>query len=174
MLISSGNKEVFKGATPIGIGLIEASINLSKICLFDKPEFLLFFGSAGSYGKYDIFDVVESSSSANVELSFLNDDSYTPIDNACDNEINFCKNETIVNSSNYITTNFELSKKYNDYGMGIENMEFFAIMMVAKVFEIPVGGVFVVSNFCDKNAHNDYHKNMQKTMEILNSRINKV
>ncbi len=174
MLISSGNKEVFNGVHPIGIGLIETSINLSRICLFNKPDFLLFFGSAGSYGKYNVFDVVESSSSANIELSFLQDDSYTPINNACDNEINFCKNETIVNSSNYITTNFELAKKYNDYGIGIENMEFFSIMMVAKAFEIPVGGVFVISNLCDKNAHDDYLKNMQKTMHILNSKINKV
>ena len=174
MLISSGNKEVFNGVHPIGIGLIEVAINLSRICLFNKPDFLLFFGSAGSYGKYNILDIVESTSSANIELSFLQDNSYTPIDNACDNKVNFCKNETIVNSSNYITTNFDLAQKYNNYGMGIENMEFFSIMMVAKAFEIPVGGIFVVSNLCNQDAHNDYQKNMQKVMEILKDKINKV
>lgn len=174
MLISSGNKEILKNVYPMGVGLIETAINLSKVCLFNKPDFLLFFGSAGSYGKYNIFDVVESSSSSNVELSFLQDNSYTPIDNACDNEVNFCKNETIVNSSNYITTNFELAKKYNDFGIGIENMEFFAVMMVAKAFEIPVGGIFVISNFCNKDAHSDYQKNIKKTMEILNNKRNKV
>ena len=174
MLISSGNKEILQGVYPMGIGLIETSINLSRVCLFNKPDFLLFFGSAGSYGKHKIFDIVESSSSANVELSFLQDDSYTPIDNACDNEVSFCKNETIVNSSNYITTNFNLAKKYNNYGIGIENMEFFAIMMVAKAFEIPVGGIFVISNFCNQDAHKDYQKNIKKTMEILTDRRDKV
>lgn len=174
MLISSGNKEIFKDVHPMGVGLIETSINLSRVCLFNKPDFLLFYGSAGSYGKYDVFDVVESSSSSNVELSFLQDNSYTPIDNACDSEVNFCKNETIVNSSNYITTNFELAKKYNDYGIGIENMEFFAIMMVAKAFDIPVGGIFVISNFCNLDAHSDYQKNIKKTMKILKDKRNKV
>jgi nucleoside phosphorylase len=92
MLISSGNKEILQGVHPMGIGLIETSINLSRVCLFNKPDFLLFFGSAGSYGEHKVFDIIESSSSSNVELSFLQDNSYTPIDNACDNEVSFCKN----------------------------------------------------------------------------------
>ena len=26
---------------PVGVGLIETSINLTRMCLFDKPEYLL-------------------------------------------------------------------------------------------------------------------------------------
>ena len=50
MIISAGNKEIFDFATPIGVGLIESSINLTRLCLFNKPDFLIFIGSAGSYG----------------------------------------------------------------------------------------------------------------------------
>lgn len=173
MFISAGNKEIFKNVTPIGIGLIESAINLNKICLFDKPDFLLFFASAGSYGKYKVFDVVESSSACNIELCFLQGKGYTPLDNACSNEVNLFKNDTMVNSSNYITQDLELAKKYNDYGVGIENMEFFSIMKVAQDFNIPVAGIFVISNFCDENAHQDYVKNINKVMQILNTQISK-
>ena len=31
----------FSFAHPIGVGLIESAINLTRMCLFDKPEFLL-------------------------------------------------------------------------------------------------------------------------------------
>jgi len=173
MFVSAGNKEIFKDVLPIGVGSINATMSINKLCLFHKPEFLLFFGSAGSYGKHDILDVVESSSSANIELSFLEDNSYTPLDNACRNDINFCKNDSIVNSSNYITTNPNLGSKLLDYGIALENMEFFSIMSVAKEFKIPVGGVFVITNKTNKNAHEDYEKNIYQAMSILNNQISR-
>lgn len=58
MILCAGNNESFSFATPIGVGLIESTINLSRLCLFDKPEFILFIGSAGSYGEQNIFDIV--------------------------------------------------------------------------------------------------------------------
>ena len=42
------------------VGLIETTMNITRLCLFDKPEFLLFVGTAGSYGNHKIFDIVES------------------------------------------------------------------------------------------------------------------
>ena len=58
MIISAGNEEVFNFATPIGVGLIDSAINLTRLCLFDKPDFLIFIGSAGSYGNKKIFDII--------------------------------------------------------------------------------------------------------------------
>ncbi len=81
MIVCAGNNETFPFATPIGVGLIDSAINLTRLCLFDKPEYILFVGSAGSYGEYDIFDIIESSNASNIELSFFEDNSYTPIDN---------------------------------------------------------------------------------------------
>lgn len=156
MIICAGKNEVFNFAQPMGVGLIEMAINLTRLCLFNKPDFLLFVGSAGSYGEHNIFDIIESKRASNIELSFLNNNSYTPLDNVLESENKFVRNDTIVNSSNYISTNFALSKKFNAYGIGIENMEYFSVLQVAREFQIPVGGIFIVTNYTNENAHEDF------------------
>ncbi len=167
MIVSAGRNESFNFATPIGVGLIESSINLTKICLFNRPEYILFIGSAGSYGKHNIFDIVESKSASNVELSFVQNFAYTPIDNIIEIGTNFTKSKTVVNSSNYISTNKELSKEFLAYNLELENMEFFSVLSVAKEFEIPAFGIFVVTNYTDSNAHEDFVKNHKSAMEKL-------
>jgi nucleoside phosphorylase len=167
MIVSAGDSETFSFATPIGIGLINSAINLTRSILFDKPDFLLFIGSAGSYGKYNIFDIVESATASNLELSFLDDKSYTVLDNVISIENSSLETKTIVNSSNYITTDIDTAKKYNNYNIGIENMEFFSVLSVAKEFGIPAGGIFVVTNYTDKNAHEEFVKNHSQAMDIL-------
>ncbi|UTJ06609.1 purine-nucleoside phosphorylase [Arcobacter roscoffensis] len=167
MIICAGRNEVFPFATPIGVGLVESAINLTRQCLFDKPDYLLFIGSAGSYGEHKVFDILESKRASNIELSFLTNSSYTPLDNVLESENKFARNDTIVNSSNYISTNSELTKNFKEYGIGIENMEYFSVLQVAKQFEIPVAGIFVVTNFTDENAHEDFMKNHKVAMEKL-------
>ncbi|NWF66350.1 MAG: purine-nucleoside phosphorylase [Campylobacterales bacterium] len=171
MIICAGNQESFSFATTIGVGLIDSAINLTKICLMQVPEYLIFIGSCGSYGKLKPFDIVTSSTSSNIELSFLQDLSYTPIDNVvkAQNSISsfFVSHETIINSSNYITTDEKLSKQMLDYNIDCENMEFFSVVKVAREFNIPVVGVFVVTNYCNKNAHEDFKQNHSKAMQIL-------
>jgi len=167
MIICAGNQEVFEFAQSVGVGLIDSAYGLTKLCLEEKPESLLFIGSAGSYGEYDIFDIVESKSSSNIELAFLNDDCYTPINNMLKSDNNFTKDQTIVNSSNYITTNQELSRKYKEHNIGIENMEYYALMQVANKFSIPIAGIFIVTNYTNKDAHKDFINNHQVSMNKL-------
>ena len=81
MIICAGRNETFPFAHPIGVGLIESAINLTRMCLFDKPDYLLFVGSAGSYGNHRILDIVESKRASNIELGFLTQSAYTPLDN---------------------------------------------------------------------------------------------
>ena len=114
MIICAGRNETFAFAHPIGVGLIESAINLTRMCLFDKPDFLLFVGSAGSYGEHQIFDIVESKRASNIELGFLTQSAYTPLDNVLESENKFARNDTIVNSSNYISTNEELCKEFKE------------------------------------------------------------
>ena len=167
MILCAGANETFPFARTIGIGLIQSSINLTQICLENNPTELIFIGSAGNYGEYKTFDIVESSSAANIELSFLNDDSFTPLENIIKNKNENYRNDTIVNSSNYISTNERLAKKFKQYEIGIENMEFFAICSVAKKFNIPVLGIFIITNDCNKNAHEDFLANHKKAMLTL-------
>jgi len=167
MIICAGNNETFKFARAMGVGLIDSAINLTRQCLFDKPDYLLFIGSAGSYGDHEIFDIVESNTAANIELSFLENNSYTPLDNVLHSDNKLVNNQTIVNSSNYITTNFELGQKYNNFNVGLENMEFYALLHVAKEFDINIGGIFVVTNYTNETAHQDFMNNHNEAKKKL-------
>jgi len=166
MIICAGNNEIFSFATPMGVGLVEMSINLTRLCLMDPPEYLLFVGTAGSYGEAKIFDIIESKTASNLELCFLQNGCYTPLDNVVTTNAHETK-EIIVNSSNYITTNKQLAKNFLRFGIGLENMEFFAFLSVAREFEIPAGGVFCVTNYTDENAHEEFVKNHTKAKELL-------
>lgn len=173
MIICAGNNETFDFATPMGVGLIETAMNLTRACLFDKPEFLLFVGSAGSYGNHNILDIVESKTASNIELGFLSSDAYTPLDNVVSTNTDNSIKDVIVNSSNYISTNEELTKKFLRLGVGIENMEFFAVLKIAQEFNIPAGGVFCITNYTNKNAHEDFLKNHDEAKKSLTLHVKK-
>ncbi|SFV68609.1 Purine nucleoside phosphorylase [hydrothermal vent metagenome] len=173
MFICAGERETFDFAKPMGIGLIDMSINLTRLCMSkNPPAFIFFVGTAGSYGKHKIFDIIESKTASNIENSFFNAKAYTPIDNVISTSNNVSR-ETIVNSSNYITTDFNLNKHYLSNGIGIENMEFFAVLKVAKHFNIPAGGAFIVTNYCNANAHKDFIDNHTEAMMRLTTYIKK-
>ena len=172
MIICAGNNETFDFAIPMGVGLVEMSINLTRLCLMDPPEYLLFVGTAGSYGEAKIFDIIESKTASNIELCFLQKGCYTPLDNVITTNTKE-KRDVIVNSSNYITTNKQLAQNFLRFGVGIENMEFFAFLRVAKEFDIPAGGVFCITNYTDENAHKDFITNHEKAKELLSLHVKK-
>ncbi|WP_292661141.1 purine-nucleoside phosphorylase [Nitratifractor sp.] len=166
MFLCAGNSESFDFALPIGVGLVEAAINLTRLAAMEAPEFLLFVGTAGSYGNHKLFDIIESKTAANVEQGFLTGTAYTPINNVVSASEDVSR-ETIVNSSNYITTSEEMSRRYLEKRLELENMEFFSVLAVAKSFGIPAGGVFCVSNYCNESAHEDFLKNQSEAMKRL-------
>lgn len=178
MIVCAGNNETFDFAMPIGVGLIESAINLTRLAMFDKPNFLVFVGSAGSYGSYKPFDIVESSIASNLEISFLENKSYTPIDNVIEAYKDNVSHETlgqnkkiIVNSSNYITIDSEIAKSYLKYNIELENMEFFSVLKIGQEFEIPVHGIFVITNYCNQNAHQDFVNNHSKAKQLLKTYV---
>ena len=166
MIVCAGDIEQFSFATPVGVGLISSAINLTKLCLLNPPEFIFFVGTAGSYGEHKVFDIVESRVASNIEHGFLNGEAYTPIDNVVSASTNVSC-ETIVNCSNYITTSEQKSKEFLKLGLSLENMEFFSIVSVAKELNIPVGGAFIVTNYCNRDAHKDFIKNHAKAKELI-------
>ncbi len=162
MIVCAGDIESFEFATPIGIGLVSSAMNLTRVILDKKPDALVFIGSAGSYGKYKPFDIVESTVAVNIENSFLTGGSYTPIKSNVSRET-----IDIVNSSNYITTNEKLSSQYRTLNVELENMEFYSVVRVAQEFEIPVKGIFIVTNYCNADAHKEFIKNHEKAKTML-------
>lgn len=173
MIICAGNNETFDFASPMGVGLVEMSMNLTRACLFDKPEMILFVGSAGSYGNHNLLDIVESKTASNIELAFLQNKAYTPLDNVISTQTKD-KKDIIINSSNYISTDVELTKKFLTLGVELENMEFFSVLRVAQEFGIPAGGVFCVTNYTNENAHKDFISNHAAAKEKLTQYIKKI
>ena len=167
-ICASGEK--FSFAKEIGVGLVDSAMILSSIVLKDNPKELIFIGSAGSYDKtINIFDIFVSSSAMQIETSFITHNSYTPIYNKIENVS--CETTMIINSSNYITTDENISNRLLNAGIKIENMEFFSILRVAQYFKIPAFGIFCVTNYCDNNAHNDFIKNHSIAEKYLESYV---
>jgi len=170
LIVCAGDIEQFSFAQPIGVGLINSAINLTRVCIMNPPEFILFVGTAGSYGNKKIFDIVESKVAANIEQAFLTNSGYTPLNNVVAST-DAVSRETIVNSSNYITSSEDIAKKYLKLNLDLESMEFFSVVSVAKEFNIPVGGIFVVTNYCNENAHKDFLANRVEAMAKLEEYI---
>jgi nucleoside phosphorylase len=163
MIVCAGKIESFDFAKSIGIGLVESAIKLTKIAIDQKPKSLIFVGSAGSYGKFKPFDIIESGVATNIENSFLTFESYSPIEN----KIVSRETNEIVNCSNYITTSKKYASAYQKRGTELENMEFYSVLKVAKEFNIPAYGIFIITNYCDEFAHRDFIKNHNKAKELL-------
>ena len=211
MIISAGRNEIFPFALPMGVGLVDMSINLTallqkramvggcgryeqilttnrqldeKLNLIDSPILqsakssqnpdkilnalpseIIFIGSAGLYKEGKIFEIYESSVATNIEISSLENKSYSPIENEIASVVprGTCK----VNSSNFITTDQNLAHELFDCGYFLENMEFFAVLKVAQKFQIPAYGIFVATNLCDENAHTDFIKNHEQAKKEL-------
>ncbi len=166
MFVCAGEREQFDFAVPVGIGLQDVAINLTQRCMYKKPQFLFFVGTAGSYGEKKIFDIIESKTATNIEQAFFEGKAYTPIDNLVSTAENVSR-ETIINSSNYITTNQAIGEHYIKKNIHAENMEFYAVLKVAKKFNIPAAGTFIIANYCNENAHRDYLANHQEAMKRL-------
>lgn len=170
MIICAGESEQFDFALPVGIGMTDVAINLTRLCLSQKPKFILFVGTAGSYGEKKIFDIIESKTAANIENSFFTGGAYTPIDNLVSTAEDVSR-ETIVNSSHYITTDKKVGKEYLSKNIHLENMEYYAVLKVARSFDIPAAGIFIVTNYCDENAHSDFVKHQKEAMLRLTKYI---
>ena len=129
------------------------------------PSEIIFIGSAGLYKEGEIFEIYESSAAANIEISSLENKSYSPIESKIASVVprGTCK----VNSSNFITTDQNLAHKLFDREYFLENMQFFAVLKVAQKFQIPAYGIFVATNFCNKNAHEDFIKNHEQAKNEL-------
>ena len=211
MIISAGRNEIFPFALPMGVGLVDMSINLTallqkrsmvdgcgryeqilttnrqldeRLNLIDSPVLksakssqnpdkilsalpseIIFIGSAGLYKDGEVFEIYENSVAANIEISSLENKSYSPIESEIASIVprGTCK----VNSSNFITTDQNLAHELFNRGYFLENMEFFAVLKVAQKFQIPAYGIFVATNFCDKNAHADFIKNHEQAKKEL-------
>lgn len=170
LLVCAGRSESFKFANSIGVGLVESAINLTKILSNLKNQNsvdeVIFIGTAGLYGRGNLGEIYESKTATNIEISSILGLSYSPL---LTNAVSYETDKNVINSSNFITQNAQISAKFSALGLFMENMEFFAVTNVAKAFKTRSRGVFCATNFCNENAHADFmknHENAKKELEI--------
>lgn len=171
MIVCAGSIEQFEFATPIGVGLVDSAINLTDLVITNLPKEIIFVGTAGSYGNIKPLELVSSTEATHIEISLLQNQSYTPIEKHIRSNHQLPLRAVVVNSSNFITTDSVVAGKYLEKQIEIENMEFFAVLAVAKRFNIPAGGIFCVTNFCNFNAHYDFRRNHLSAMQKLSTFI---
>ncbi len=169
LIVCAGKQESFELCVSIGIGLMQSAINLTRICCEKRFDELIFIGTAGSYGDLKIGDIVECSKSANIEIGYFDKLSYTPLKNL--NVSRETSHDLVVNCSNFITQDEKIAKQMLLNGFDLENMEFFAVQNVARSFGIKSRGIFYITNYCDKNAHEEFIKNHKTAKEKLNQYI---
>ncbi len=181
MFVCAGNGEEFEFARSIGVGLVESAITLSKLCMSEQVESLVFVGSAGSYDKeVDLLELFVSTQATQIESSLLVGESYTPLKQEVKSLENVsCETiskildlnlpQAIVNSSNYICIDSAYALRMKERGILLENMEFFSVLSVARRFNIPALGVFCVSNHCHSKAHKEFAENRLKVLRLLRS-----
>ncbi|MBZ7994543.1 purine-nucleoside phosphorylase [Campylobacter canadensis] len=160
MIICAGNTENYDFAKSVGVGNIQVAINLSKIILENKVKRLIFVGSMGLYTKEnELFSIFEFDDANNIELSSLNNQSYTPLNSTISSKLN---------SNNFICKDFSLANKmYEKYSFIGENMEAFGFFSCAKYFNINAKAILIATNYCDENAHSTYLNNYKKANELL-------
>lgn len=184
MFVCAGNGEEFEFARSIGVGLVESAITLSKLCVTEGVESLVFVGSAGSYDKeVDLLELFVSTQATQIESSALLSQSYTPIPQEIQSDVS-CETiqkilslglpQVIINSSNYITTDTSHAQRMRERGILLENMEFFSVLSVARKFSLPALGVFCVSNHCEKRAHQEFLENREEVMRRLRGVIERL
>ncbi|WP_299546457.1 purine-nucleoside phosphorylase [uncultured Helicobacter sp.] len=171
MIYCAGRIENFAFAKSIGVGLVESAISLTRSILYDKPNEIVFVGTCGNYDvTQPLLEVFETTSACNIELSFLQGQSYTPLDNFLTN-VSRETMQKVVNSSNYISTDSSLAEKMVKLGISYENMEFFSVLQVAQTFELPAIGIFCSTNHIHKDAQKEFFANHKEAMQKLESYI---
>lgn len=184
-LVCAGSGEDFRFAHSIGVGLVESSISLTKFCLLHSPSSLIFFGSAGSYSAdIGFLQTFYSKQCFQIESSYVLNHSYSPLREnllgvSCETNTleSICKErlslpKTKINSSNFICRNVKVGDWMRQRGIFLENMEFFSVLKVAKRFHIEAVGIFCVSNYCNKRAHEDFIKNQPEVRWNLENIFN--
>ena len=166
LILCAGGNENFSFAKAIGIGMVQASIKTTELCMQEKPNELIFIGTCGLYDKGELLKIYQSSYAFNVEYSSLANSFYSPIKNEISLNVSY-ETSHKTNSSNYICQNKEAAKNFAKLGLELENMELFSVLCVAKYFDIKARGILCATNFCDEKAHETFLKNHKEAKEIL-------
>lgn len=151
---------------PLGIGFLEAAINLAEILNSKRIDQVFFLGTAGSYLKNLEFNsIVSISSTMLLNLGALQELSYVPIQqeefklNQIKNHLQAkCLSSLEISKDQSISTLIKEKFSSTDEFI-VENMELYGIAKVCKQHGIPLTAFLAVTNYIDANAHDDWLRN---------------
>lgn len=164
----------------LGIGYLEAAIKLEQF-LSSNPDIteVIFTGTAGSYSKdLEIGNLVEVDSVALLNFGTVQRLSYVPREYEvftsskleargsrlvhCLSSLEITQDEKISGKIIEYFNNLDcFAKARNDELILIENMELYGIAKVAEAHKLPWSAQLKITNYTNKNAHQDWLKNNQ-------------
>ena len=158
----------------LGIGFLEASLKLERYFLDEKPEKVIFLGTAGAYDKnIELNQIIEIAEVKLLNSSSLFDEAYIPQDyktyKSAPKEKNICF------SSLEITKSEKLSEKIlslESHTNVFENMELYGIAKVCQENNIPWQAFLAITNHTHEKGHEEWKANHLSLSEKLCKQFN--
>lgn len=157
----------------LGIGYLEAALNLQQIILSQTITQIVFVGTAGSYStNIDLGEIVSVHKSA---LLLGLKDSYIPREyqefssNFVDERFKGakCLSSLEITQNELLSTQIYSIQKENYL---VENMELYGVARVANANNIPWSAYLGITNYTDSKAHEDwlrYNEVLSQSMSSL-------
>jgi nucleoside phosphorylase len=143
----------------LGVGYLEAAINLQTILHNETISQIIFLGTAGSYSdNLSIGDIVTVRKSS---LLLRLQGSYSPIvyddfvSNLNDTKFKQVTCLSSLEISNDETMGQEIYQRYKEKYL-VENMELYAVAKIATLYNIPWEAYLGITNYINANAHQDW------------------
>lgn len=159
-------------ALALGIGYLEAAINLENYLLNNQEEKITeicFLGTAGSYKKnLELGELVQVKTSSLLNLGTILNHAYLAksfADWQLVENTNLDLKKVHCLSSLEITTNYETSKKISGKYKSdflVENMELYGVAQIAQKHQIECSSILAITNYTDAQAHENWQKNQEK------------
>lgn len=157
----------------LGIGYLDAALNLEKLIQSHTITEIVFIGTAGSYTNLlEIGELVSVSSSFALNLGALLGFAYVPAKQESFNLEAFkdfksaqCFSSLEISQQEIIAEKLISQNQSEKYL--VENMELYGVAAVAKRHGIPLKALLGITNYINHNAHEDWKANNLEVSEKL-------
>jgi len=160
---------------PLGIGFLDAALNLQQILNKKKFDHIVFLGTAGSYTRdLDLGEIVSVSAVSLLNFATVLGFGYNPVQYPTffaerlflDQKlkpVQCLSGLEITNNENFAQS---IVTDYPESGL-VENLELFGVAKVADAMQIPWSALLGVTNYIAKDAHQQWHERHQEVSEQL-------
>ncbi len=157
----------------LGIGFLDAALNLEKLLRSQTIEQIIFIGTAGSYNKALLIgEIVSVNSTAALNLGALLGLAYVPakqesfkLEAFKDFKSALCFSSLEISREEIIAEKLIVQNSAEKFL--VENMELYGVAAVAAKNKIPLKSLLGITNYINPNAHEDWKVNNLEVSEKL-------